>query len=98
MSTYWRKPGVLVTATQWNEIGDDPQVDVYHLVHKVNKWFCPDCRTPMIEHGWLSTDGTGSMVCPGSYIVEESEGQKIVCAEDEFLQNYLPVRSVPELL
>ncbi len=89
---------MVVTATQWNEIGDDPHVQVYHLINKIYRWFCPECKTPMIEHGWLATVDTGHMICPGSYIVEEPDGQKTIYREDEFLATHLPVRAVPELL
>jgi hypothetical protein len=100
---YIQKPN-LIEATQWFKNGDHPDDNltmsesfdyegevVRRYRHPTITGKCPGCGVTMNDHGWIDSGGAGERVCPGNYIVTETNGistKYISMKPDVFRANY----------
>ncbi|MBU2643622.1 hypothetical protein KKI24_02865 [bacterium] len=70
----------LLEATQWNKLGDHPEVIQY--IQDDQEETCIECGKPSADHGQLIF--FEFKVCPGSWIIEAEEKQAMVFSQDAF--------------
>lgn len=52
---------------------------------------CTQCGVRMHDHGWIDTPGEGHTVCPGDWVITETDGTPYACKPDVFAKIYEPV-------
>lgn len=87
----FRKKPVVIEATQWFKIGDNPEVEVAYtdLTDKEN---CEGCGISFVHHGRVPTLEGDHIVCPGDWIITGIKGELYPCKPDIFDATYEPVR------
>ena len=100
MKKYRKKP-IVIEAEQWFKVEYDKEVTaeyeapVYHLnvgyyrhpdVYSESK--CKHCDKIMHNHGWIATLGGGHTVCPGDWIIKETDGGFYPCKPNIFEKTY----------
>lgn len=56
---------------------------------------CNYCKNRMYRHGWLIPElgtGTGTLICPGDWILEDKHGEFSVCKSGQFKTIYTEVK------
>ena len=53
---------------------------------------CKICGERMDAHGWIDVPDSGHTVCPGDYVITESNGDYHPCKADIFLDTYEAIK------
>jgi hypothetical protein len=81
----FRKKPEFITAVQWKEHGDHP--DVIHYSERIHQ--CSSCSSPLNEHGLMKTSiGLPLMVCPGTWIITNKNRKVFTCNPEAFERQY----------
>ena len=84
----WRKFATrpyAVRAVQWFGLDD---LKTIVLPQSLRVGTCYTCGQLWDKHGYLLEEGAGCMVCPGTWIVESSEGRYHACSPAVFEAGY----------
>jgi hypothetical protein len=83
----YRKKPVVVEASRWFKMGDDPGVVQYNKGADLLRE-CEHCGERMAEHGWIKTLEGGHIVCPGDWIVTGIEKERYPVKNGIFRNTY----------
>ena len=86
----YRKIQKTIDAYRWcgGEGSYDGEVKAYINSQLEGSVPCGDCGRFMRNHGWILNSEGGHIVCPGDFIVTESDGDRYAYDPDLFKKNY----------
>jgi len=88
MPTHQLCSGVYVTAQQWFRHGDSSYVTVLPAQKTKSTRLCY-CGELMEKHGVLKK---GGKICPGDWIITNSNGDIYSCNKYTFMTHYKPIK------
>jgi len=90
MPKFINKRPVIVEATQWFQYGDHPRVNRYIGAAHAKFLRC-DCGKVMDDHGHVHTLGGRHTVCPGTWIINEANGEFSLLNRELFAAMYMKI-------
>lgn len=83
-----RRKTPTMEAVKWKKVGDHADVKAYSQTEVHPDSECRLCRRAYRAHGWIEhvTVSWGSLVCPGDYVINHTNGAIEVCRASAFHQ------------
>ncbi len=95
MTRFKRKPQE-VEAVQWNGWYTS-DLEVKPFIHRDSRWTCHKCGGIDLAHGWVDTLEGGHVICPGDYIVKNTDtadDELFACSSEQFQKIFDPVETM----